>query len=169
MIDNAKRKTLKRIGLGTATAATAALTSDAMAQVFADTSGHSPTNAEAETPIAHIRLNTRVSAKTNDIEVLITNAGEHSARITQMTPSETITKRGRFDFQSLMADGDLTLASGESISVPMTPHAVALNDSSNGTQRASSLNQALKRSFSVITENESFAQVTMHDEIRLFG
>lgn len=168
MIDTVKRKTLKRIGLGAATAATAGLTSHAMAQSLAESSRRVASDAETDTTIAQFSISTRVSAESNDIEILITNTGENSARITQMTPSETVTERGRFNFQHLLADGDLTLASGQSVAVPMIPHAAKLDASSNAT-RASSLNQALKSSFSVITENESFAKVSVNDRIRLIG
>ena len=165
MIDTVKRKTLKRIGLSAAATAAAGLTGHAVASSSA--AGLERVEADVILPeLADIQVDTRVSSVTNDIEVVVTNRSAQATRITQITPSETSTKRGRFNFDALLAKGDLTLAPGESVTVPMTPHAVVLDASTSAGERAHSLTSALKRSFSVITDNESFARVSIGDKVR---
>jgi len=163
MIDKVKRNSLKRIGMSAVAASVAGIAGHSFASV--NTSATSGT-VGIVVPQADIQVSTRVSVITNDLEVLITNAGNQSATIKQMTPSVTMTKRGQFDFSQLMKDGDIFLAPGQSVSVPMRQHAVQVNatDTSNGQAR--SLSDALRRSFSVITENDAFAKVTVNDGIR---
>lgn len=166
MIDHVKRVTLKRIG-SLAIAVTAASASAHALSV--DVDQKIPSVGEPnDASVANIDVYTRVSAVSNDLEVVISNASDELTHITQMTPSQTVTRRGRFDFASLLEDGDVVLAPGQSITVPMTPHARVLDSSSSVSQQADSLTQALRKSFSVITENESFARVTIADQIR-FG
>ena len=164
MIDKVKRNTLKRIGLTTAAVAagtvgthTFATTSDNFA------SGSTLNNVQ---PLADIHVSTRVSSITNDLEVLIKNIGPDSTTITQMTPSVTVTKRGQFDFGQLLQNGDIVLAPGQTLSVPMKPHAVAVNASDSSTGQARTLSDALRRSFSVITDNDAFAKVEISDSVK---
>lgn len=164
MIDRAKRVTLKRIG-SVAMAATS-LSAAAHSLAYDADENALPAYDYAHSEIADLKLHTRVSALSNDIEVVITNVGQKRSLITQMTPSQTVTKRGHFDFSSLLENGDLCLAPGQSVTVPMTPNAVVLDASTNVGQRADSLTNALRKSFSVITENESFARVSIVDQIR---
>jgi len=164
MIDRAKRITLKRLG-SAAVAVTAASTSPQLLASHAD-QNTKLVDGTATTPVADINVHTRVSATSNDVEVVITNAGDRLTRITQMTPSQTVTKRGRFDFASVLENGELALAPGQHVTIPMKPHAVVLDASSSAGQRAESLTCALRKSFSVITEGESFARVTIIDQIR---
>ena len=162
MIDRLKRTTLKRLGLA-AVATGAGVSGSVMASADALSRDLASASDVDSLPLADIQVYTRVSAASNDIEVVIQNAGAHPARITQMTPTQTSTRRGVFDFSSLMREGELTLAAGEQVSVGMTPHPVVLDASTTSQQRAASLSAALRRSFSVVTENDAFARVTVAD------
>lgn len=163
MIDTVKRNTLKRIGMSAVAATVAGVASHSIASV----NTYSVSAAvDGSLPLSDIQVSTRVSAITNDLEVLITNTGKLPTKITQLTPSVTITKRGQFDFGQLMKDGNIALAPGQSLSVPMQPYAVKVNASDTSNQQAQSLSEALRRSFSVISENDSFAKVTVVDGIR---
>lgn len=164
MIDKVKRNTLKRIGMTTAAVAAGAISS----HTFANTS-HNFTNdgtLRDVSSLADIQVSTRVSSITNDLEVLIKNVGPDSTTITQMTPSVTVTKRGQFDFGQLLKDGDIVLSPGQSLSVPMKPHAVAVDASDSSTGQARTLSDALRRSFSVITDNDAFAKVEISDSVQ---
>jgi hypothetical protein len=163
MIDTVKRQTLKRIGLSAVAVTVAGVAGRSIASVTPSSVSGS---VAGSLPLSDIQVSTRVSAINNDLEVLITNTGNLPTRITQLTPSVTMTKRGQFDFGRLMKDGDIALASGQSLSVPMQPHTVQANASDTSNQQAQSLSEALRRSFSVITENDSFAKVTVIDGIR---
>ena len=138
MIDRTKRKTLKSIGTIAAGSAAAAVSSGAFAGALLDMEPSSEASAQ-------LRVHTRVSVKTNDIEVVLTNVGEDTALITELTPAETVTKRGRFNFTALTTHGNLRLEAGQSVSVPMTPHPVVI-DASDATTRSASLTDALKKS-----------------------
>ncbi len=164
MIDKVKRNTLKRIGLTTATVAAGAVGSHTFANASSYFANDRVLNdAQA---LADIHVSTRVSSITNDLEVLIKNVGPDSTTITQMTPSVTLTKRGQFDFGQLLQDGDIVLSPGQSLSVPMKPHAVAVNAADSATGQARTLSDALRRSFSVITDNDAFAKVEVSDSVQ---
>jgi len=167
MIDKIKRNTLKRIGAGAVAATTAGIASTAFARSGSsaypdDTAG----GASAQTEPANIEVHTRISAVTNDLEILITNSGRSNTTILQITPSVTSTKRGQFDFAELMKQGDITLAPGQSLSVPMRPHTHVLNAADTSGQQAENLTAALRRAFSVTTDNDMFAKVHVHDGMR---
>ena len=164
MIDKVKRQTLKRITMSAVAATTAGIAGHSIASVNAMASV--PNAVNTSLPLADIQVNTRVSAISNDLEVLITNVGKQSTTITQLTPSVTMTKRGQFDFGQLLSKGDITLSPGQSISVPMQPLAVQVNATDTANQQAQSLSEALRRSFSVITENDAFAKVTVSDGVQ---
>ena len=155
MIDKLKRQSLKRIGMGAVAASAAGIAGHSMASM--NTSSVVP--ATGSPPIADIQVSTRVSAVTNDLEVVVTNVGNRSTTITQLTPSVTVTNRGQFDFSQLFKDGDIALIPGDSVSVPMRAHAVQISALDTDKQRQS-LSEALRRSFSVVTENELNARVT---------
>lgn len=164
VIDKQKRNTLKKLSVASIACAAMGASVPTMAEqaakaVDAAKSGYSEN-------IVQISVYTRVSSSANDLEVVIQNTGSESARITQMTPSQTVNRRGTFDFSSLFDNGELKLAAGQSVSVPMTPHAVILDASTTAKQRAQSLTDALRKSFSVITENEAFARVDIAETVR---
>lgn len=164
MIDTVKRTTLKRFGM----AAVAVATAGAAGSVIAQNTPAMDSSSALKEPLslAELKVHTRVSTSTNDIEVLITNTGSQATRITQLTPAQTVTKRGSFKFAELLTEGELHLAAGQSVTVPMTPHPVVIDASTSAVERAQSLTTSLQRSFSAITENESFARVTVVDGIR---
>ena len=173
MIDRKKRKTLKRMGMIASTVTVAGVHGVALASEGAavdsidlQADSKSPDFSSDELPLADIQVYTRVSSRTNDVEVVIQNAGDQVARITQITPSQTSTRRGHFDFYRLLDNGELHLAAGEQVSVPMTPHPVVLDSSTTAQQRAASLTQALRASFSVVTEGDAFAKITVAEGIR---
>lgn len=164
MIDKVKRQTLKRIGVSALAATTVGITGHSLAFVNTE-SGVSNVLADA-LELADIEVSTRVSAIGNDLEVLITNVGKQKTTITQLTPSVTMTRRGQFDFSELMKDGSIALTPGQSISVPMRPHTVQLSGNETATQQGYSLSEALRRSMSVVTENNSFAKITVFDSVQ---
>ncbi len=167
MIDKVKRNTLRKLGAGAVAASTAGLAGSAVAKSgILDTLNPDANAGHAE--LADIEVSTRVSSITNDLEVLITNNGRSSTTISQMTPSVTSTKRGRFDFSALMKQGNIELAPGQSLSVPMRPHAHKVDATDTSGLHAHNLTDALRRSFSVITDNDSFAKVHVRDGIRFY-
>lgn len=157
MVDKAKRNTLKNVaGIGVGTIAFATSTG-ALSQLLPDATA-SAASSLPQSDLADIQVATRISSQTNDLEVVFTNIGEGPATITDMTPAEINTVRGRFDFDALFADGNVKLAVGESVSVPMQHHPVVLDGSSIG-KRFSSLNTALKQNISIVTDGDSLAAV----------
>lgn len=166
-MDHLKRRTIKQIaGLAVSTtcAATAGVSSANEVAAFG-TIAEQISHEGAE--LSTIDVYTRVSSTSNDIEVVIANSGIHPARITQLTPSHTVTNRGTFDFTRLMRNGDLTLAPGESAAVPITPHPFDVtNVSTNTQQRSETLSRTLRSSFSVVVDNDAFAKVRIADNLR---
>ena len=160
-MNHLKRRTIKQMaGL----ALTIGVSSAKEVLAF-DTMAEQDSHDSAE--LSTIDVFTRVSSRNNDIEVVIANSGVHPTRITQLTPSHTVTNRGTFDFSRLMRNGDLILAPGQSAAVPITPHPVAVTDVSSYTQRrAESLSTALRSSFSVVVDNNAFAKVHIKDNLR---
>lgn len=166
MVDKQKRNTIKTLGataIATAAASHAAWASSASSL---NTAAVSDLSATGDGELAKISVYTRVSSASNDIEVVIQNTGAEDALITQITPSQTVTRRGTFDFSQLLDKGDVQLKAGQSIRVPMTPRTVVLDASTSATQRAQSLSDALRRSFSVITDHEAFARVEVSENVR---
>ena len=166
IMDNVKRKTLKQLAGIAVTTSGFAFAGNTSAINVASGAATTDTLIDDAT-LSTIQLHTRVSSFTNDIEVVITNTGSSVARITQMTPSQTTTARGTFDFAKLMQRGELTLNPRESVVVPMLPHTQTANGSSALTPHAASLTKALRTSFSVITDNASFARVDVMEGMRL--
>ena len=164
MIDKVKRNTLKRMGIGAATVASVSISAGALANLPLVDPGSSVLSESLS--LADIQVQTRVSSLTNDIEVLISNVGATPTTITQMTPALTVTKRGQFDFAQLLTEGDITLAPGQYVTVPMTRHGSQISAADTSNNQAGSLTGALRRSFSVITENDSFAKVSVVDGMR---
>ena len=124
-------------------------------------------DAECEASFSSLHVYTRVSSSTNDIEVVIANTGNESARITQMTPSQTSTARGVFNFAQLMEQGDLVIEAGQSVSVPMRKNSVVVGTPVSAAKHASSLTHSIRSSFSVITDNDTFARVDVTGNIQL--
>ncbi len=163
-MDLTKRKSLKRIAGVVVAGSGISLAQNSLATNSYNVKFN---NSENEDSLSSLHVYTRVSASTNDIEVVIANTGKESARITQMTPSQTSTARGVFNFAQLMEQGDLVLEAGQSVSVPMTKHPVVVGTPVNAAKHASSLTQSLRSSFSVITDNDAFARVDVTGNFQL--
>jgi len=163
MIDKVKRNTLKRIGMSAVVATTAGVATSSLAAKSFPSIANQGTESQQ---LADIQISTRVSATNNDLELLITNSGKQHTKIKQITPLVTSTKRGHFDFRQLMKDGDLALAPGQSVRVPMQRHAVQVGGTETSNQHSLSLTDALRRSFSVLTADDSYAKVSVVDGIR---
>ena len=160
MIDRAKRKTLKRVGaLSAATAASLSGVVHASGLTPGASSAGGVSLDDAE--LGSFSLRTRVSAQTNDIEIVLTNTGDHAATITQMTPHTVTTRRGRFVLGDVLNDdGRLSIDAGQSVSVAIQRHPVVL-DASDVSHRATSLSQILRQSASIVVDGKSFVPVTV--------
>ena len=146
--DKAKRTTLKLLS---ALAATAGL----VGNTYTNAANDATNDTDASMPVLDVY--TRISATTNDLEVVIANVGSSDADIHQLTPGETRTRRGRFDFRSVTNDkGYLYLAAGASVTVPMKHHAVVL-DGSELPERARSITDTLKRGVTARLADGQFA------------
>jgi len=163
MVDQAKRNTLKNVaGLCAGTVGLSVSPS-----VFANRAGKSdaayPIDASPiDDELTNIQFTTKISSKSNDLEVVISNTSDANAIITDMTPAQINTPRGRFDFNALFDSGYVRLSPGKSISVPIQHHAVVLDSSSIG-QRVSELTDSMRRNVSVIVDGDSLAAVTIVD------
>lgn len=155
MIDKKKRDTLKIISTATAVAAAPSLlnaktfVSDVIGDVDATAAG-------IANDLATIDIKVRVSVTSNDLELLVSNTGTDATKITQLTPSRLQTARGYFDMQGLMADGPLSLKSGEGVTVPLTRQA-----DNNLSSVSNSLIKDLQERVSIITDNDAFAVVNV--------
>ena len=165
MVDQTKRDTLKhfaRIGAGVAGVTASANAISSIGQIPPSTA--TLTDGVPFDDLADIEVGVKLSAQQNDLEVVIKNTGPAGVRITDMTPAQIKTARGKFDFQALFENGDLLLASGESVHVPLQHHTVALDGSTMQVQ-SSSLSKALKQNVSVITNGDSLAVVSVSNYI----
>jgi len=161
MIDQSKRNTLKN--LAAIGAGTAAVT--VSSGVLAHSTSASDTSAALalrtfDNNLVKINIGARLASVNNDLEVVITNTSDTTATITDMTPAQLNTARGHFDFNALFDSGDLRLAAGESVSVPIKHHAVVLSSSSID-ERAAELTQGLRRNVSIIIDGDSFAATSV--------
>ena len=160
MVDYSKRTTLRNvagIGVGAFAAATSTSALSLLHNPSSDVS--SVALSQSDIDLADIQVSHRISAQTNDLEVVLTNVGKVDANITDMTPSQINTTRGRFDFDALFEEGSVELAVGESICVPMQHHPVVL-DGSSIRARSESLSGALRQNISIVTDGEALAAVS---------
>lgn len=164
-MDKQKRKTLKRVtAMAAVTVAGTTLAGVAHSGLAKQTLDIRFDSEGAS--LAELQVYTRISADNNDIEVVIRNTGDSTANITAMTPSQTATARGVFDFARLFDDGPVTLSSGKSVVVPMIPHTACVSTNPSCVMNARSLTQALRVSLSVITDYNSFAKVDVQNGLR---
>lgn len=152
MVDSKKRNTLKIIG-GTSALIAAGGASAAVSQL-SDSAFKDLAFASGE--LGQIEVSTRISAKTNELEVVLKNTAGEPATITQITPRVARVARGEFDFSLLLQDGPLTLAEGESVAVALQHKGVVAAGST-----APPLKDVLKNTMSVITDSDSFASVSI--------
>ena len=83
MIDRNKRNTLKKMALGTTALGAGMVTGGA---AFAGLPGLRESLSVDEPELGSIEVTTRVSATKNDLEIVVSNAGQQPVNITQMTP-----------------------------------------------------------------------------------
>jgi len=162
MIDQSKRKTLRNvasIGIGGAALGVTGQSLAAIGQL----ANHRKSIASAQGELAEIEILTRLSSTTNELEIVLTNTGSEASTITDMTPAQINTVRGKFDFNSLFKDGALKLNAGQSVVVPMHHHPVVLDGSSVG-KRNLDLQSALHQNVSVITDGDSLAAVVIKNQ-----
>lgn len=158
MIDQNKRKTLKTLAVGTGAVVGGSLMMGATALASSASTEAVKTISLEELELGHIEVYPRVSVENNDIEVVLTNAGRQPVLITQMTPRSLNVARGEFDFSALLKDGPLPMKAGESVTIPLKRK--TLNYSVR-TSSVASLDEALKRNLSIVTEDDSFASVSV--------
>ncbi len=162
MIDYAKRKTIKTIAAASAGLAATVATSAGASALLATTG----TTHDCALPgLANIEVTTRISATKNDLEVVLKNTADSAVTITHMTPTVTNVPRGQFNFSALLKDGPLHLAAGESTVVPLQQHTASVMT----TQKACglSLTDSLKRTMSIVADGNSFASVSIVDNIAI--
>jgi len=136
MIDSVKRKTLKFLAVATGTIATASA---------AKASSILTKNTAQEMKVKSYRqleISARLSTQTNELEIVVTNAGAKNTSITQTTPEKICHSHGDFHLQSALANG--TLKAGESIVVPLSRN--SLNRNVALQHSAASLNYVIKNS-----------------------
>jgi len=115
MIDNAKRNTVKKIGVVIGGAATAVLSSGASnAAVAIGGSG----TAQA-VPMIFASVRAASDGAHGHVEVELFNNGIEALAIDHITPAESWSDAGRFDFGYLTRGASLTLQPGSSITVPV--------------------------------------------------
>jgi len=153
MIDHSKRKTLKTIVVASGTVAAGSVSAVTSFNSIGSNTESYPSTAEQE--LGQVEVSTRLSVINNDIEVVITNAGDERISITQMTPRIARVARGEFDFSKLLSEGPLHLEAGASVTVPIQHKPVTAAAS------VASLSDVLKNSMSVITDADSFASVSI--------
>jgi len=163
MIDHSKRNTVKFVAAtGVGTAAIAASQGLLAYDIAGANAGAASSAPLLDEPLIDIQITVRLNSVTHDLEVLITNTSASTTTITNMTPAEIHTARGRFDFSALLEAGDVRLAPGQSVSVPIRHHTVVL-DGSSITERAKALTQSLRNNVSIITDGNSFAATTVRE------
>lgn len=152
MFDRKKRKTLKIIA-GTSAVVAAGSVSAAVSSSAQISDNEIKELAAVSAELGQIEVSTRISAETNELEVVLKNTTSEPVTITHITPRVARVARGEFNFSSLLKDGSLTLETDESVTV-------ALQHKSVSTVAATSpLHDVLKSTMSVITDSDSFASV----------
>ncbi len=152
MIDKNKRKTLKALSVS---AGMLAAGTGGAAAAFGE-----PVNDVGNMPVisdAQIQVTTRVSALSNDLEVVLTNASKQPVVITQIAPQSTQVTRGEFNFSELFSDGAVSLKGGESVSVPLRHKPVSLV----ATDQYSSLTESLRKSMTIVTQGDLVAKLSV--------
>jgi len=153
MIDRAKRQTFKIIAVSTGTLLTtpAVLASN----LFGANTNRTNTNrAGYVKPVGQIEVESRLSAQTGELEIVLTNIGDNNAVITQITPASIQHAQGDFNLQSVIANGPLQLKAGESVPVVLAHNSDNKNKALHHS--AASLSHVLTNNVSVVTENQAF-------------
>ncbi len=170
MVDQAKRSTLKKVtGISVGSAVLVSSTAIAGLATFIGTDSGADVSKRAAAPLegpvtdlADIEVTTTVSSITNDLEIVLTNTGTESVAITDMTPAELHTARGKFDFNALVEQGSLELAAGEKVRVPLQHYSFeALTRDKLVAGSHVNLKKKLENTVSIITNGDSLAVVTV--------
>ncbi|MEE9322366.1 MAG: hypothetical protein V3U76_18140 [Granulosicoccus sp.] len=156
-MDRNKRNTLKLIGATAIGGLSASAVAVAGERSFAGSNAVAG-SAKPLPVLSQVEVASRISSQHNDLEIVLTNTGEQTISVTQITPSMVDTPRGSFDLAAV-SRGRPSLAAGQSIRIPMRRHAVVLNDSSRA-QRGQSLEKILRERMSIITESDAFAALS---------
>lgn len=117
--------------------------------------------------LADIQVETTVSSSDNHISVVISNQGNHTARITRVEPALSMTARGVFNFSRLLTQGRLTLAPGESAKVDLIPRGLLPEAASPAFLSASILASELRHSFRIMTEDPAIGRVQVLEGVRM--
>jgi len=151
MIDSTKRTTLKILAVTTGTVATtSAVHASAMLTIPAKN-----INSKSAGQIAgEIEISTRLSAQTEELEIVLTNSGHNSATIKQITPAKIHHEQGDFNLQSLLANGPITLEAGESAAIGLGHH--SLNRNTALHHSAESLSYVIRNNVSVVADSNAF-------------
>ena len=164
-IDQTRRQALK---VAAASAASATVLASTAASALQLQSG-SPAvtsikglSTELSPELGEFSLQVHHSWASNDLAVVITNRGSQTRTITAMTPRRLELPRGIIDFDSLLQSGELTLGSGESVEVPLTPvlHKAAISGSGYG-HFDRSIQNMLKERVTITTEADAYTAVTV--------
>ncbi len=166
MVDHSKRETLKNVARASAAIAIGSVSNHAAANIALQPDNKPIDKNElqilendlVDNNLAEIEVATKLSSTKNDLEIVITNKSNTTANITNMTPSEIDTARGKFDFNALFSEGAVRLDAGQSVTVPLQHHRMAVSNNSN--LRYFPLSKSLKQNVSIITDNDSLAAVS---------
>jgi len=163
MIDSAKRMTLKKItsvGIGATVLATSANVLANARQLATPLTSNGAERVDSTAKLADFKITTRLSPNSETVQVTITNTSGNSLRITDLSPARVSTTRGYFDFEAVLAKGDVHLSADETIVIPMTPYEDSINPS-NAEPRSAFLSEVLSRTVTVTTNNDSLASVSV--------
>jgi len=162
-IDERRRQALKVAAASAASATVLASTAASALQIQPGASAAiEGVSTEPLSALGEFSLQVHHSWASNDLAVVITNRGTETRSITAITPQRLELPRGVIDFASLLESGDLSLAPGESVEVPLTPvlHKSILSGNGYG-HFDRSIQNMLKERVSITTESEAFAAVTV--------
>ncbi len=125
-VDHTRRRTLKAGALSVSGLSLAGIAGVAQAVPWGDHNYHSKVTDATKKNITEttdqISLKVRHSWSGNDLAVALTNKSNHEITITAITPARVTLPRGEFDFASLLTNGSLKLAPGESKEIPLQAH-----------------------------------------------
>lgn len=96
-----------------------------------------------------------VSAYNDDLEIVISNAGNKNLTLTQVSPSIIKTKRGVFDLESVLSDGSVVLKPRQKLVVPIQVHADEA-DRSMSSESIRSLQSVVSTTVSLTTLEHPF-------------
>jgi len=162
MIDRLKRKTLKLLGSISLVGAAPALLAKSAPHTGSDSvvgTDSSPVNP-FDKGLDAFTVGVTHNPVSNNIELAISNTGDHDTTITAMTPRTIETARGVFDLNALVKKDGLRMVSGETVTVPLA-HSRQSQAVPGSVGSGTSVVKSLKEKFSIVTDNNAFAAVTV--------